>query len=73
MTNQTTLKLPVKVRTEPTANAAAEADAPTAPLEAAHPVHHVRYPLLKAFWRDSTPASPAISTVRRRLKTPECS
>jgi hypothetical protein len=41
------------------------------PHDMAEPVHHVRYPLLKAFWREAAPKSPVVSTVRRRAKTLE--
>ena len=41
------------------------------PHDMAEPVHHVRYPLLKAFWRDAAPAAAVVSTVRRRAKTLE--
>ncbi len=36
------------------------------PRDMAGPVHHVRYPLLKAFWRDLAPTPAVVSTVRRR-------
>lgn len=41
------------------------------PGDPAQPVHHVRYPLLKAFWRDVAPPRVVVSTVRRRPRTIE--
>ncbi len=43
-------------------------DPGNAPRDIAGPVFHVRYPLLKAFWRDMTPPPAVVSIVRRRTK-----
>jgi len=41
------------------------------PGDPAEPVHHVRYPLLKAFWRETAVAPASVSIVRRRPKAIE--
>lgn len=39
-----------------------------APRDLAEPIFHVRYPLLKAFWRDMAPPPKVVAIVRRRTR-----